>query len=163
MIEGEKQFDMDPAPAPSAPQQRGVDPGHPRGHHQSPGGYQPRRPARNVRQRLARPWPCRRRVAAQADTSNPITSTPRLRLRDLVSPWASTAAPIRRPVPESRRLDDLPRAGQSHDRGQVQRPWQRPGRGRQRSTGRRPEISFRPVTAPSGAASSRKWRKPRDA
>ena len=68
-----------------AAERRDVDPGHPGGHHQQPGVpgaglglHAQRRPD----------MPCLppRSAGSLADTSNPISSTPRLRLRDLVTP-----------------------------------------------------------------------------
>ena len=71
-----------------------------------------------------------------ADTSNPISSTPRLRLRDLVTPVGKDfdAGP-QRLVHSRRRLDHLPRERQAHDRHQVQRPRPRPGQRRGRGQG----------------------------
>ena len=87
---------------------------------------------------------------------------PRLRLRDLVTPVGEDGATgPRRPVRARRRLDHLPRAGQAHDRHQVQRPRPRPGQRRGRGHGERPRTSSRRPTGRSGAASSRRWRTPR--
>ena len=71
-----------------------------------------------------------------ADTSNPISSTPRMRLGDLVTPvgdglLAGPSGQFKRPGV----LDDLSRARQAPDRDQVQRPRPRPGRRRGRGQG----------------------------
>ena len=70
-----------------------------------------------------------------ADTSNPISNTPRLRLRDLVTPVGADGRPIRLANSSARRVRHLPRAGQAHDRSQVQRPRARPRQRRQRRQG----------------------------
>ena len=79
-----------------------------------------------------------------ADTSNPISNTPRLRLRDLVTPVGADGAPDPGGQFERRRIRHLPRAGQAHDRRQVQRPRTRPRRRRERGQGE----DRRPISGP---------------
>ena len=71
-----------------------------------------------------------------ADTSNPISSTPRIRLGDLVTPVGTNLDPDPNgSFNRRRRLDHLPRERQAHDRHQVQRPRPRPGQRRRRGQG----------------------------
>ena len=96
-----------------------------------------------------------------ADTSNPITSTPRLRLGDLVTPVNAGGSPgPQRSIQSRRHVDDLPRERQAHDRHQVQRSRPRPGQRRGRGQGEDQGPLPDPLSGRSGAASSSRWRKP---
>ena len=91
MVEGEKLFDISIALAQVAADRRDVDPGHPGGHHQQPGG-----PGAGLRLHAERERACLAPPAVAgtlADTSNPISSTPRIRLGDLVTPVGADYAP----------------------------------------------------------------------
>ena len=107
--------------------------------------------------------PCRRSTGStSAGRLNDLTRTPRRRLGDLVTPLGCRR-PARSPrlVRAARRLRHLPRAGRPADRHQVRRPRPRPGRRRGRGAKRRRAAdSSRPI-APIGAASSRKWNRPK--
>ncbi len=74
-----------------AADRRDVDSGHPGGHHQQPGG-----PGAGLRLHAERERACLAPPAVAgtlADTSNPISSTPRIRLGDLVTPVGADYAP----------------------------------------------------------------------
>ncbi len=94
------------------------------------------------------------------DSSNPITNTPRLLLRDLVSPVGKGGKPD--PAGQfraRRRFDDLPRARQAFDRRQVQRARPRLGQRRGRGQGGDAPISSHRPIEQCGAASSRRWKR----
>ena len=168
MTEGEKTVRHHPALAQWLRDDEDGHPQHPGGHHQQP-GVAPGRPRPAAARRRARAGIACRRTAAVAGRprpARPTASSSSCRGR-LWATWSrrSTTDCARIPAASScaRRLDHLPRAGQAADRHQVQRARPRPGRRRRRGPGEdQPTCSSRP-TGPTGAASSRRWRKPRPA
>ena len=82
--------------------------------------------------------------------------------------WSRRWRPDGKPDPKARfrslrGVDDLSRAGEPADRRQVRRPRPRPGRRRGGGPSGRRRICSTPRIAPSGAASSRRCKRPKSA
>ena len=117
-----------------AADQRDVDPGHPGGHHQQPGG-----PGTGLGHHAQRQRACLASSRGlrqpgrhvQPDQQHPADPAGR---PGHAGGGGRRAGP-ERPVRSPRRLDHLPRARQAPDRHQVQRPRPRPGQRRGRGQG----------------------------
>ena len=160
MIEGEKAIRHHPALAGETARQRNLDPRHPGGHHQQPGGARHRTGARpsasgsgTVRAGHQR-HPDQHGQPAQ---QYPPTPPPRPGQPGRQRRHARSERQLR----ARRCLDDLPRTGQAHDRRQVQRPRPRPGQRRGRGTEKVERSDSQPRTTRFGPASSTKWKRPR--
>ena len=142
-----------------AAERRDVDPRHPGGHHQQPGG-----PGAGLGLHAQRGRACLAAARGgrqpgrhvQPDQQHPATPAPRPGHAGGQEPRPGA----QRLVHRRRRRDHLPRERPPHDRHQVQRPRPRPGQRRRRGQGEDQGPLPGPLLSRSGAASSSRWRKP---